>query len=185
MGESSNGNLNNGSRRNRWCNLAHMSFIDALTQKFQTLSLPRDLQCPLCGSTAKITKLLAENYTAACAPTPQSPMDSTDYPLEISVAEAKRLLDEEVCTSLLVDVREPYETEICKIAGSELIPMREIPARMHDLPRDEHLLVLCHGGARSMRVTEFLRAQGFTAVSNIAGGIDAWATEIDPTLRRY
>jgi len=82
-------------------------------------------------------------------------------------------------------VREPYETEICQIAGAELIPMRQIPERMHDLPRDEHLLILCHVGAASMRVTEFLRAQGFTAVSNVAGGISAWAEEIDPAMARY
>jgi len=90
------------------------------------------------------------------------------------VTEARRLLSEEACTALLVDVREPYETEICQIAGAELIPMRQIPERMHDLPRDEHLLILCHVGGGSMRVTEFLRAQGFTAVSNVAGGISAW-----------
>jgi adenylyltransferase/sulfurtransferase len=112
-------------------------------------------------------------------------MDSKEIPLEISVTEAKRLLDEEACTALLIDVREPYETEICRVKGAELIPMRQIPERMHDLPRDEHLLILCHVGARSMRVTEFLRAQGFTAVSNVAGGIAAWTDQIDPTLQRY
>ncbi len=160
---------------------------DALAPRFQTHTLPRDPGCPLCGAAPKISQLLAENYPAACAPQPSLTMDSnaTDYPLEISVTETKRLLDEEVCTSLLVDVREPYEFEICQIPGAELIPMREIPARMHDLPRDEHLLVICHTGVRSMRVTEFLRDNGFTAVSNVAGGIDAWATEIDPAMRRY
>jgi adenylyltransferase/sulfurtransferase len=86
---------------------------------------------------------------------------------------------------LLVDVREPYETEICRIAGAKLIPMRQIPDRMRDLPRDGHLLIICHTGGRSLRVTEFLRAQGFPTVSNVAGGIDAWATQIDPALRRY
>ena len=54
-----------------------------------------------------------------------------------------------------------------------------------ELPRDRHLLILCHSGMRSMRVTQFLRSQGFNAVSNIAGGIDAWAEELDPAMRRY
>jgi adenylyltransferase/sulfurtransferase len=63
--------------------------------------------------------------------------------------------------------------------------MRTIPARLPELSRDEHLLVLCHMGGRSMRVTEYLRAQGFNAVSNVRGGIDAWASEIDPNLARY
>jgi len=112
-------------------------------------------------------------------------MDSTDYPLEISVTEAKRLLDDSPCTALLVDVREPDETAICRVAGAELIPMGQIPARMHDLPRDEHLLIMCHHGGRSRRITEFLRAQGFTAVSNVAGGIDAWAERVDAGMPRY
>jgi adenylyltransferase/sulfurtransferase len=112
-------------------------------------------------------------------------MDATDYPLEISVTETKRLLDEEACTALLIDVREPYETEICHVKGAELIPMRQIPEKMHDLPKDEHLLIMCHTGVRSMRVTEFLRAQGFSSVSNVGGGIAAWTDQIDPTLQRY
>lgn len=158
---------------------------DALTQRFNTLALSRDPHCPLCGSTPTIRDLQPAHYPAACAPAAPPPMDSTEYPLELSVAAAKRLLDESPCTALLVDVREPYETEICRVEGSELIPMRQIPERMHDLPRDEHLLILCHSGARSLRVTEFLRAQGFTAVSNVAGGIDAWAAQIEPGMARY
>ncbi len=158
---------------------------NGLTQQFQTLSLPRDPHCPLCGAAPTIRELRAETYSPTCAPTASPTMDNTDYPLEISVTEAKRLLADEACTALLIDVREPYETAICMVKGAELIPMRQIPERMHDLPRDEHLLVMCHHGGRSMKITEFLRTQGFTAVSNVAGGIDAWAEQIDPTLQRY
>jgi adenylyltransferase/sulfurtransferase len=112
-------------------------------------------------------------------------MSNRDYPLEISVAEAKQLLDQSPCGVLLVDVREPYEVEIASVRGAELIPMGQIPVHLPSLPKDEHLLVMCHHGGRSLRVTEYLRAQGFTAVSNIAGGIDAWAEAFEPTLRRY
>lgn len=157
---------------------------DALAQSFHTLTLPRDPQCPLCGSAPTIRAIEPSRYAAvACAPV--SPMPDTDYPLEIPVTEAKRLLDESPCGVMLIDVREPYEVEIARVKGAEAIPMRQIPERLRDLPRDEHLLIMCHHGGRSMRVTEFLRAQGLTAVSNIAGGIDAWAEEIDPSLRRY
>jgi adenylyltransferase/sulfurtransferase len=158
---------------------------NGLTQQCQTLSLPRDPHCPLCGATPAIRDLRPENYSAACAPAPLSIMDNTDYPLEIPVNEAQRLLGDEAGGARLIDVREPYETEICQIKGAELIPMRQIPERLHDLPRDAHLLVMCHHGSRSMRVTEFLRAQGFTAVSNVAGGIDAWAEQVDPAMQRY
>ena len=165
--------------------LGRLLIYDALAQRFQTLTLARDPHCPLCGSTPVIRGLHLENYSADCTTFPSSPMDSTDYPIEISVGEAKRLLDNSPCTALLVDVREPHETAICRIVGAELVPMGQIPARMHDLPRDEHLMIMCHHGGRSRRVTEFLRAQGFTAVSNVAGGIDAWAEKIAPDMPRY
>ena len=63
--------------------------------------------------------------------------------------------------------------------------MRQIPERASALPKDRHILVLCHHGARSRRVTDYLRANGFPAVTNIAGGINAWAEQIDPTMQRY
>ena len=65
------------------------------------------------------------------------------------------------------------------------IPMREIPAQLENLPKSQHLLILCHSGMRSRSVTDFLRTNGISTVSNIAGGINAWAVEIDPTLTRY
>jgi molybdopterin/thiamine biosynthesis adenylyltransferase/rhodanese-related sulfurtransferase len=158
---------------------------DALAQRFHTLALPRDPQCPLCGENPSLRDLDPRRYAAiVCAPTPTI-MNDSDHPLEITVTEAKRLLDESPCGVLLIDVREPHETEIVRIKGAELIPMRQIPERLHDLPRDEHLLIMCHHGGRSMRVTEFLRSRGLTAVTNVAGGIDAWAEQIDPSLARY
>jgi len=111
--------------------------------------------------------------------------ESSDFPLEISVIEAKHLLDSAPDATTLVDVREAYEMEICQIAGATHIPMQQIPEHLAALPRDGRLLILCHSGGRSLRVTEFLRARGFEAVSNVAGGIDAWALAIDPALRRY
>ena len=157
---------------------------DALTQQFHTLSLAPDPGCPLCGRQATIHDLAPSRYAAAaCAPSPA--MNDSDYPLEISVAEAKRLLGESPCGVMLIDVREPFETEIAAVKGAELIPMRQIPEHARSLPRDEHLLIMCHHGGRSMKVTEYLRAQGYTAVSNIAGGIDAWAEQIEPGMPRY
>ena len=85
----------------------------------------------------------------------------------------------------MIDVREPYELEICRVPEADSIPMGNIPDAVASLPRDRHLLILCHVGGRSLRVTQYLRAQGFTRVSNVSGGIAAWADEIDPTLARY
>jgi adenylyltransferase/sulfurtransferase len=112
-------------------------------------------------------------------------MADSDFPLEVSVGEAKRLRDLSPAGTVIIDVREPYELEICHIGEAQHIPMRQIPEHVNTLPRDKHLLILCHGGGRSRRVTEFLRDRGLTAVTNIAGGIDAWAEQIEPGMRRY
>jgi molybdopterin/thiamine biosynthesis adenylyltransferase/rhodanese-related sulfurtransferase len=155
---------------------------DALRQDFQSLALPRSPGCPLCGEARTIRALRVE---AACATPPPAPMTEADFPLEISVTETKQLRDTRPGATVLIDVREPYELEICRLADAEHIPMRQIPEHLDALPKDKHLLIICHSGGRSMRVTEFLRARGFTAVSNVAGGVDAWAEEIDPAMRRY
>jgi len=105
-----------------------------------------------------------------------------ETPLEIDVATAAQLL---TAGALLLDVREASEVATCAIAGSRHIPMRQIPEALPDLPRDRLILVHCHHGGRSLRVTQFLRANGFAQVSNVAGGIEAWAEQIDPSLARY
>jgi rhodanese-related sulfurtransferase len=105
-----------------------------------------------------------------------------ETPLEVDVATAAAWHRE---GAMLLDVREPFEVEQVSVDRSERIPMRQIPERIGELPRDRDILVMCHHGGRSMRVTQFLRAQGFTRAFNVAGGIDAWAAELDPTLPRY
>jgi adenylyltransferase/sulfurtransferase len=167
--------------------LGRMLTYDALRQQFNTIALPRDSDCPLCGRFPKITSLRAENYQAVCetAPVPQNSMSNETTPLEISVEETRRMLEANPAGVVLIDVREPHEVEICHIPGSQHIPMRQIPEHLGDLPRDKHLLIQCHHGGRSLRVTEFLRSHGFITVSNVAGGIDAWSLQIDPAVRRY
>jgi adenylyltransferase/sulfurtransferase len=105
-----------------------------------------------------------------------------ELPPEVDVVTAARLQGE---GALLLDVREPDEVALCAIAGSRHIPMRQIPESLATLPRDRPILVLCHHGGRSLRVTQFLQANGFRQASNVAGGIDAWALQLDPALVRY
>jgi len=105
-----------------------------------------------------------------------------DY--EVTVQDAAVLLEEG--SAKLIDVREPWEYATAKIEGSLLIPMGDIPARAHqELDPDDRLLILCHHGARSNSVTNWLRQQGFDAAQNVAGGIDAWSAEVDPKIPRY
>jgi rhodanese-related sulfurtransferase len=86
---------------------------------------------------------------------------------------------------VLLDVREHDELEAAAVADALHIPMREIPGRIEELDRTLPLVVMCHSGGRSRRVTEFLLSNGFLNVFNLRGGIDAWSTEIDPQVPRY
>ena len=86
---------------------------------------------------------------------------------------------------VLLDVREPDEVASASIPDSQHIPMREIPQRLGELPRELPIAVMCHHGGRSERVAHFLAAQGFANVANVDGGIDAYAREIDSTIPRY
>ena len=85
----------------------------------------------------------------------------------------------------VLDVREADELAICRLEGSLHIPMSEIPARIAELPTDHPLVVICHHGARSQIVVDFLRNAGFGNAVNLDGGIEAWACEIDPSMPRY
>lgn len=160
--------------------------FDALTVQFRTLNLPRDPQCPLCGDHPRIRRIDPATYEFSCAAPVEAPVSGfTEIPPEVSVEDARRLLAAGTDSAFLLDVREPYEVAICRIDGSRHIAMREVAARIDELPRDRRLLVMCHHGGRSRQVSDFLRTQGFPAVSNVAGGIAAWAERVDPALRRY
>jgi rhodanese-related sulfurtransferase len=86
---------------------------------------------------------------------------------------------------LLLDVREPWEYEKARIAGSKLIPMRELPARIAEIDDERAMVAVCHHGGRSMQVAMFLEKQGFKRVHNLLGGIDAWSRTIDPAVPLY
>jgi rhodanese-related sulfurtransferase len=86
---------------------------------------------------------------------------------------------------LLVDVREPWEFEHCSIDGSVLIPLQSLPGRVGELPRDRDLVLVCHHGNRSQRAAVWLRQSGYPRVNNLAGGVLAWADDVDPQMPRY
>ena len=86
---------------------------------------------------------------------------------------------------LLLDVREPWEFEKARIAGAQLMPMGEVPARFEELDRGQDVVAICHHGGRSMQVALFLERNGFANVHNLSGGMDAWSTTVDPSVPRY
>lgn len=85
----------------------------------------------------------------------------------------------------LLDVREPWEVQICSIPGAAHVPMRQIPARAGELDPDQDVVVICHHGARSMQVALFLERSGYSKVHNLAGGVDSWAKTVDPSMPVY
>jgi rhodanese-related sulfurtransferase len=105
-------------------------------------------------------------------------------PFEIDTLTLKERLDSPNPPTVL-DVREPWEVEIASIDGAVNIPLGELTSRVGELSRDTPLAVMCHHGGRSAQATAWLRNQGFDHATNVAGGIDAWARTVDPTLSRY
>jgi rhodanese-related sulfurtransferase len=86
---------------------------------------------------------------------------------------------------LLLDVREEWEYEYCHIAGSILIPMGQIPARLEELDKKQEIVVICHHGIRSRHIGIYLEHAGFDNVINLEGGVEQWATDVEPTMQRY
>ena len=106
-----------------------------------------------------------------------------DY--EITPKEVKRKLDQKEAFTL-VDVREPWEFETAHMSEAKLIPMGDVPSRAHqELDPDDHIVVICHHGVRSMSVTAWLRQQGFDRAQSLRGGIDAWSRQIDSNIPTY
>jgi rhodanese-related sulfurtransferase len=112
--------------------------------------------------------------------TPAPPLEITPQEVQRRVASGEKLA--------LLDVREPSEFQVARIAGAELIPMRSVPAelsRLDALAEETPLIVFCHHGVRSLNVVQWLREHGVTASQSMAGGIDRWSIEIDPAVPRY
>ena len=104
---------------------------------------------------------------------------------QITVQQLKEKLESPDAKPVLLDVREPWEFQICSIAGSAHIPMGQIPARLKELGKDSEIVTICHHGSRSQQVAVFLENQGFKRLYNLQGGVDAWAREIDPQMNKY
>src|SRR5919198_3256272 len=86
---------------------------------------------------------------------------------------------------LLLDVRQDWETKLCRLDNSVHIPIEEIELRTDELNPDDEIVVYCHHGVRSAAVANYLRSLGFTKAVNLAGGLDQWARTVDPSMRRY
>lgn len=162
--------------------LNRLLLYDALEMRFREIKVRRDPKCPLCGNSPTIHKLV--DYEAFCGSKPET-QSKPMHPDEVSVQDMKKALDDPSLGIKVVDVREPDEQRIAAVAGVPLLPMSQMAARYMELNPEQAYYIHCKAGGRSMQVVQFLRQKGFKNVKSVAGGITAWAKEIDPKVPTY
>jgi adenylyltransferase/sulfurtransferase len=164
--------------------IGRLLLYDALEMKFQEFKVRRNPKCPMCGDNPTIKQLI--DYDQFCgirgqeAPAPVAAGGSG----EITVDDLKARLDRGDKVFIL-DVRNPPEYDICRIPGSVLVPLPELPQRLGELDKNREMVVHCKSGMRSAKAIQFLRQQGFAKLTNLKGGILAWADKIDPKMPKY
>ena len=143
--------------------------FDGLKGRFRELKVRRDPDCPVCGDHPTVTALI--DYEQF-------------YGTEVTVEELKARLDEQGGVFIL-DVRDPPEYEICRIPGSTLIPLGDLPTRLQELEGRDEMVVHCKSGVRSAKAVRLLHDAGFKNARNLRGGMLRWIDRIDPTLPKY
>jgi molybdopterin/thiamine biosynthesis adenylyltransferase/rhodanese-related sulfurtransferase len=162
--------------------IGRLLLVDSLNMKFRELKLRKNPDCPVCGTHPTVTKLI--DYQQFCGIIPEQKAAPVQNGIpQITPVELKRRLDagEDV---FVLDVREPHEYQIVNI-GAPLIPLGELPNRLGELDPNREIVIHCKTGGRSQRAAELLQKSGFKNVTNLAGGITAWATDVDPKLPKY
>jgi adenylyltransferase/sulfurtransferase len=168
--------------------IGRLLLVDALGMKFRELKLRKNPDCPACGTHRTITKLIDYNEFCGIRGEEKSQEKSQEKPVEagiseMQVEELKRRLDAGDDLFVL-DVREPHEYQICHINGY-LIPLGDLPKRVHELDSSREIVAHCRSGVRSAKAVAFLQQAGFKKVHNLAGGILAWADRVDPRMPKY
>ena len=153
--------------------VGRLLLYDALEMRLREMRVRRDPACPVCGDAPSIREL--RDDPVGC----EVPVGD-----QLSVRElaAWRERGDDL---QLVDVREPVEWNLARLAGATLISLGTLPARLDELDRNRPLVLYCHHGRRSQNALVYLRSQGFTRLFNLAGGIEAWSQEVDPAVPRY
>jgi len=162
--------------------IGRLVLVDALAMRFRELRVRKNPECPVCGANPMVKELI--DYNQFCGIRGEESETSTTAKIpEIQPEELKRRLDarEDI---FVLDVREPHEYQIVNIKG-HLIPLGDLPTRIHELDSSQEIVVHCKSGARSAKAVDFLRKSGFKRASNLTGGILAWADRVDPSLPRY
>ncbi len=162
--------------------IGRLVLFDALAFQFRELTVRKNPACPVCGDAPTITAPI--DYEAFCGIRGEEADVSGEGLPMMSVEEFRRRTSEGERLTLL-DVREPHEHEIVRIPEARLIPLGELPARLHELDSTRHYVVHCHRGTRSAQAVALMLQAGFRRIHVLAGGVDAWAERIDRSLPRY
>lgn len=157
--------------------VGRLMLFNASDMSFTELRVGKNAQCPACGIHPSVTKLI--DYEEFCGTSRVSANVA-----EVDAVTLKRLIDSGSGLQLL-DVREPYEYELCHIPGAKLVPLDELQRRIGELSRSGETVVYCHVGVKSARAVELLSSMGFKKVRNLMGGIRAWADSVDPSMPLY
>jgi sulfur-carrier protein adenylyltransferase/sulfurtransferase len=164
--------------------IGRLLLYDALDMNFREMKVRKNPGCPICGTNPTIRELI--DYQQFCGVREVGPRPTTGATnlAEITPIELKAAL----ATShppLVLDVRNPEEIAICRIAGSTVIPLPELPNRLNELDRSRSMVVHCKSGVRSAKAITLLQGAGFSKLTNLKGGVLAWIKEVDPSLPTY
>jgi molybdopterin/thiamine biosynthesis adenylyltransferase/rhodanese-related sulfurtransferase len=163
--------------------LGRLVHFDALKMKFREFKLRRDPKCPVCGENPTVTELI--DYEQFCGiPQAHAAEAAESLVPSITAPELRAKMDRSE-RFVLLDVREPFEYDICRIEGSRLIPLAQLASRMSELDSADEIVLQCKSGVRSARALKMLQEAGFGKLSNLEGGILAWADQVDPTVPKY
>ncbi len=162
--------------------IGRLLLFEALSMRFRELALEKDPDCPLCGTRPSIRELV--DYEAFCGVGAGAAVAPDGGVLEVEPRALKAEL-EAGRKLVLIDVREPFEWEICHIAGSRLVPLGELPRRFEELEPAAPVVTICHTGVRSLDAARFLRSRGIADVRSLSGGVAAWAERVDPAMAKY
>jgi adenylyltransferase/sulfurtransferase len=163
--------------------IGRLLHFDALKLKFREFKLRRDPKCPVCSEHPTITELI--DYEQFCGiPEAQAAEAQESLVPTITALQLKGKFDQGE-RFVLVDVREPYEYDICRIPGARLIPLGELPSRMSELDSADEIVLQCKSGMRSARALKLLQEAGFAKLWNVEGGILAWSDTVDSAVPKY
>ena len=160
--------------------------FDALRMHFRELKLRKDSECPVCGTNPTVRELI--DYEQFCGVVPDAHTAAgkagaaADFDTDVEALKQRLDRREHV---FILDVREPQEYQICRIPGSTLIPLGDLPKHLHELEGRGDIVVHCKSGMRSAKAVSLLREAGFKDAKNLQGGILAWIDQVDPTQPKY